>query len=360
MYTFYKKTVFLIIIMISSTMISQETLTKKIEKSFKMTNAGELHIDNKHGNVSITGWNENRVGITINVEVSHKKKENAKELLDRIIPEIKTAGDFVSITSTISDKNISTFSSYFKKVNPFEFDKNNVDINYTVYIPVNTEIDITNKFGDVLIDSWTGKLKANIEHGDLWINDDVTNAKINMKFGKLRGKSITYGVVNMKNGDIDLKASENLILNTSGVNIELKSVNDLELISSKDEASIGYVKNIKGELKYSNTQIDSVGSKIDLNMNLAELRVKKIKDTNPEVRINQQSSDIHINIKDLSFKFKANLEEGLIRLPKTVSNLKNNIIDKSKRIREISGTYGIKPLGTFTFIGDKGVIVLDE
>ena len=95
-------------------------------------------------------------------------------------------------------------------------------------------------------------------------------------------------------------------------------------------------------------------------MNLAELRVKKIKDTNPEVRINQQSSDIHINIKDLSFKFKANLEEGLIRLPKTVSNLKNNIIDKSKRIREISGTYGIKPLGTFTFIGDKGVIVLDE
>jgi hypothetical protein len=361
MYTFYKKTAFLIAIMISSTLFSQETVTKEIEKTFNMTNAGELHIDNRHGNVTITGWQENKVVITINVKVTDKKKLDANALLDRIIPEIKTTGDFVSITSVIKEKSSSIFSSYFKKVNPFEFDKSNLDINYTVYLPVNTEIDVINKFGDVLIDNWTGKLKANVEHGDLWINDAITNARIDMKFGKLRGNSIGYGVISLKNGDIDIKQSENLLLNTSGTNIELKSVNDLELTSSKDELTIGMIKTIRGELKYSNVKIDSLDNKIDLNMRVSEFRVEKIQNVDAEVRINQESSDININIKDLSFKFKANLEEGLLRLPKTVSNLKNNVIDKGRRIREITATYGNSiSSGAFIFIGEKGAIVLEE
>ncbi|WP_298535381.1 hypothetical protein [uncultured Algibacter sp.] len=350
----------LIILLISTAVFSQETLTKTIEKTFKMTNGGELHIDNKHGNVSLKGWDENKVKMILNVEVSHKKKENAKELLDRIVPETKTANDFVSITSAISKKSTSTFSNYFKKVNPFEFDKNNVDIQYTIYLPTNCEIDVTNKFGDVLIDSWTGKLNANVEHGDLWINNSVTNAKVNMKFGKLRGKGITYGVINLKNGDIEIEKSENLLLNTSGTNIELNTIKDLELMSSKDEISISHIKNIKGELKYSNIRIDSIASKIDLNMHLAELRVRNIEDADAEIRIKQESSDINIDIKGFSFSFQANLEQGLLRLPKTVSNIKNNVIDKSKRIREITATYGASKLGELVIIGEKGVVVLDD
>ncbi|GGZ70180.1 hypothetical protein [Algibacter mikhailovii] len=346
--------------MISSTLVSQETQTKTIEKTFKMTNAGELHLDNKHGNITITGWAENKVLITIDVSVTDKKKENAKALLDRIVPEIKSTGDFVSITTLIKEKSSSVFSNYFNKVNPFEFDKSNLDINYTVYLPVNAEIDVTNKFGDVFTDNWTGKLKANVEHGDLWINDAIANARIDMKFGKLRGNSIGYGVISLKNGDIDIKQSENLLLNTSGANIELEAIKDLELTSSKDEAVIGLVESLHGELKYSNIQIDSIGNKADLKMRVAEFRVDKIVSKDAEINITQESSDIHINIKDTSFNLKANLEQGVLRLPKSFSSLQNNVIDKGKRIREITGTYGTEGLGSITFIGEKGVIVLDE
>jgi hypothetical protein len=296
----------------------------------------------------------------MNVKVSHKKKENAQDLLDRITPEFKTTGDFISITSNISEKGNSSFTSYFKKVSPFEFDKSNVDINYIIYLPVNAEIDVTNLFGDVMIDNWTGKLKANIEHGDLWINDTVTNAKISMKFGQLRSKSITYGVIDLKNGDINIKQSENLLLNTSGSNIEIKSVKNLELSSNKDELQITSVSKIKGELKYSKAVIDTVNSHIDLNMRVTELQVLKITDKNPEVSINQESSDIEIQIKDLSFKFKAHLQEGLLRLPKTVTHIKSTVIDEANRIREITGSYGNSELGVFSFIGEKGSIVLEE
>ncbi len=350
----------LILVLVSYSIQSQEIVTKKIEKTFKMTNAGELHLDNKYGNILITGWNENKTTVVIDIKVSNKKKDNAKDLIDRIIANIKSAGDYVSIASEISDKNTSFFSRYFNKVNPFEFDKSNVEINYKVYLPINAEIEVTNKFGDIVIDNWTGRLKANLEHGDLWINSMVNNANIEMKFGKLRAKSITYGNVNLKNGDIDIENSKNLLLRTSGSNIEINTVTNLELYSSKDEIDLEHVGNIIGEIYFSKVMTQSIEDKISLLMRVAELRILKINQPDAMVDINQESSDIHININGLSFKFNATLEQGLLRLPKTFSNINSKVINKSDRLREIKATYGKTKEGVFSFTGKKGVIVLNE
>ncbi|MDD7885724.1 hypothetical protein [Flavivirga sp. 57AJ16] len=360
MHILYKKIIPIILLLLSFSVYSQEVLTKTIKKTYEMTNAGELHLNNKYGNITINGWEENNISIKIDIKVANKKKENAKTLLNRIVANIKTVDDFVSIVSEISEKNTSLFSRYFNKVNPFEFDKSNVEINYTIYLPINAEIDVTNKFGDVIIDNWTGRLKANMEHGDLWINEDITNARISMKFGKLRSKSIAYGTIDLKNGDIDIESSNKLLLKTSGTKIEIDQVKDLELISSKDEIIVQKVKKIQGELNFSIAQIEAVEEKISLSMKVAELRVSKINLPDALVSINQESSDININITGLSFKFNATLEQGLLRLPKTFYNIKNNMIDKSKRIREINGAYGKPTSGIFSFTGKKGVIVLKD
>ncbi|MDO5987754.1 hypothetical protein Q4Q39_10120 [Flavivirga amylovorans] len=360
MYILYKKIIPIVLLLLSFSMYSQEVLTKTIEEIYEMTNSGELHLENKYGNVTINGWEENDISIKIDVKVSNKKKDDAKILIDRIVANSKTVDDFVSIISEISDKNTSLFSRYFNKVNPFEFDKSNVEINMTIYLPMHAEIDITNKFGDVIIDNWTGRLKANIEHGDLWINEDIPNARITMKFGKLRSKSITYGTINLKNGDLDIASSDKLLLRTSGTKVEIDHVEDLEIISSKDEIIIQEVNKIQGELNFSNAQIEHVQEKITLNMKVAELRIAKINKPDAYVSINQESSDININITGLSFKFNATLEQGLLRLPKTFYNIENNMIDKSKRIREINAIYGKSASGIFSFNGKKGIIVLKE
>nr|WP_143404162.1 hypothetical protein [Gaetbulibacter sp. 4G1] len=360
MYTCYKRIVLLVFLMVGFSMYSQETLTKKIEKTFEMTNAGELHLNNKYGNIIVNGWEQNSMKLTINIKVTNKKKDKAKDILDRIDTDIKEAGNFISIASEISDKNKSLFSRYFNKVNPFDLDKSNVEINYTIYMPINAEIELTNKFGDVILENWTGKLKANLQHGDLWINEAITNANIDIKFGKLRAKSITYGSISLKNGNASIEESKDLLLKTSGSTIEIGNVADLELVSSKDEILIEQVGVIHGELMFSNAQISKVNSNIDLIMRVAELRVSKVNQPDAVVTINQESSDINLNISDLEFKLDATLEQGLLRLPKTFSNINTTMIDKGKRIRKVNATYGKMNLGVFTFTGKKGIITLKE
>ncbi|UNY99030.1 hypothetical protein MQE36_01455 [Zhouia spongiae] len=357
---FYKRSILLFVLLISFSVFSQEILTKRIEKNYEMTNAGELHLNNKYGNVSITGWKKNSIEIVVEVKVTSKKAEDAKSLLNRIKPDFRTATNYVNVTSEVAEKNENLFSRYFNKVNPFEFDKTNIEINYTVYLPENAEIEITNKFGDVMVEDWTGKLKAEIEHGDLWINSSIVIADVEMKFGKLRAKTMTYGTIHMKNGSIKIEGSQDLMLRTSGTDIQIDKVNNLKLYSSKDEVVIDYLGNINGTVDFSDMQVNEMDNDVYLEMKVTNLRILKMNRSDATVNINQESSDISIYISGLSFKFDAVLEEGLLRLPKTFTDVKSELVDKGNRIRNIYASYGNDLQGAFSFTGKKGVITLKE
>jgi len=358
---FYKKLMLLTLTLVSCGVIwSQESVSKKIEKRYPMTNAGELSLDNIYGDVTITGWDKNSLKITVDIEVTHKKMDNAKALLERINANIQTSGDLVAFTSEVAEKSTSFFSRYFNKANPFDFDKSNVKINYTVYLPTNAELDITNKFGDLIIGEWTGKLKANVQHGDVWVNDDITNANIELKFGKLNAKSITYGNIRLKNGKINMEESKDLRINSNGSTIDINKISSLELYSSKDEVTLDNIGSIVGDLKFSSIYIDTLNNNIGLSMKLADFKVSKVTERDASITIQQESSEVSLNISDLAFRFEAVLEQGLLRLPKTFTNIKTKVINKADKIREINASYGNDPSGKISFTGRKGVIVLKE
>lgn len=338
---------------------AQQELSKTVKKSFEFTNAGELQLDNKYGNITINGWNQNELQITIDILVNKKKEVDAKELLDRVKPIITSSDDFINVFSNIEEKNSGFFSKLLDRSNPFDFDKGNIQINYTINLPINSEMNITNKFGDIIINEWNGKLKTELQHGDIWINNDLTNANIKMKFGSLKTKSITYGNIELKNSEFNLESSKDLRINSNGSTINIKSVGNLELYSSKDKVTIEDLKIIQGELRFSNVKLIQVQENINLIMDVADLRVNKILKPDPNITINQKSSELNINISNLSFDFDATLEQGLLRIPKTFRNIENEVLNSAKRLRSIKATYGNNnSKGTFLITGRKGVIIL--
>ena len=361
MFIYYKKILLLFAVFVFiQTALAQEVVTKTVGKTYAITDAGELYIESKYGNIIINGWDKDSISIKANVKANHKKRENAKELLDRINPQIKIAGDFISITSEISDKNTGFISRYFNKVNPFEPDESNIQIDYTIYLPANAEIEVNNTFGDIIIADWHGELKVNLHHGDLWINDPITKADIEMKFGKLRAQSIDYANMDIKNGEADLKESKNLRVKSSGSTFKIEKVADLEIYSSKDRVIIEEVAGISGDLNFSNVKLHNVLNKINLSMHITDFVVSKIHNKSPALNIEQESSDININITGASFNFDVTMEQGLIRIPKSFSNINTNVIDENKKIRAINAIYGTAPFGKFLVTGEKGIIILRE
>ncbi len=357
----YKKA-FLIFLSVATgqLLFSQEKVSKKVQKTFSMSNAGELHLENKYGDIYLNGWSKNSVEITVDIEVTHKNIDVAESNLDRISPKIKVANDFVSIVSEIAEKNSSLFAKYFSKVNPLDFDKSNVQINYTVYMPENAEFEVTNKFGDVIITDWSGKLKGDIQHGDIFINQNLSIADLSVKYGKLKGRNINYGNFRCKSASLYLGDLNDLRINSNGSTITAENVKSLEMYSSKDVVSIEEVGVIEGDIKFSNVAIKKLDKHVDLTMKIADFKVSKISTPDISILIDQVSSDINLNVEGTSFNFDAVLEEGLLRLPKTFKNVKSTMIDKGKRIRKIEASYGQNLKGRISILGKKGLIQLKE
>ncbi|MBT9190542.1 hypothetical protein [Zobellia russellii] len=359
--TIYKKLLlFAAAIVFGLPVMAQEKVSKKITKTYGFTNAGEVHLDNKYGNVNIYGWTKNEVSITVNITVTHKKKDNAQELLERIRPVIKDSENFISMGYEIGETSSGFFSNLFDKANPFDFDRSNVQIDYKVYMPEKAELEIINKFGDVFIEDWIGILKADVQHGDMWINDNLNKADVVIKYGKLRAKNINYGNLDLKNGGLDMDDSKTMRLNSAGSEIDLHTVGSLEFYSNKDEVDLEEVNTLYGMLKFSNLRLGRLANDIDLILKISDFSVENIINPSSKIAIEQESSEVSLNISDFPHQFMATVEEGLVRLPKSFYEVDSHILDKGKKLREIKATYGKNPIGRISITGNKGVVLLKE
>lgn len=356
-----KKLLWLALVLVVSTSITaQEKVSKKISKTYAMTNAGELQLENKYGHINLNGWDKDEISVEVVVTVNHRKMETADELLHRINPIFQESDDFVYIGYEIAEKSDNWFTNFFEKANPFDYDRSNIQIDYTVNLPRKTELKVTNTFGDVILEGWTGKLKALVEHGDVWINEDLNKADITMRYGKLRARNIGYGSLDLRNGGLDMKSSTSLRITSSGTDMTLSNVSSLELYSNKDEISLEEVGTIYGSLKFTTIQLDRLKTSADMNMKIADFRVLKILDPEAGIAIEQESSEISLNIADFSHHIDVTLEQGLVRLPKSYEDIESKMLDKSKKLREIKASYGNGKLGSILVTGRKGVVLFKE
>ncbi|MEM8509657.1 MAG: hypothetical protein AAF717_17630 [Bacteroidota bacterium] len=339
---------------------AQERVSKVVEERFPLTNAGELQLENKYGNIKVTGWEQNEVAVKINIQVNHRKRENAENLLGRIRPKITSGGNYVAIVSEIANKNTGWFADLFNRTNPIDFDRSHVQIDYEVFLPKKAELKITNRFGDVLIEDWNGELKTLIEHGDLWLGEDLGKADIILKFGKVRARDLNYASLNLKNGRLDMENAKSLRINGSGTEMTLGTVNSLELYSNKDEIRIREVGTLYGNLKFSTLNITELSQDMDMTMKIADFNLEQIIAPETEIVIEQESSDISIQVTNFSHRFQATLEQGVVRLPKSFENVNSEMLDKSRKLRKIDASYGKDTKGAIRINGLKGIVTLRE
>ncbi|APQ18917.1 hypothetical protein A9200_05260 [Maribacter hydrothermalis] len=342
------------------TAIAQEKVSKETTKTYPFNNTGELHLENKYGNINIYGWTKEEVSITINITVTDKKKEDANDLLKRINPAIRRSDKFISVNYEISEKNSGFFSNLFEKANPFDFDRSNIQIDYIVYLPKKVELEIVNKFGDVFIEDWVGILKADVQHGDMWMNDNLNKADINIKYGKLRAKNINYANLDISNGGLDMDHANTIRLNSNGSNIDVLQAESLELYSNKDELEINEIGTLYGNLKFSKLRIHQLKKDVDLNLKISDILIESITTASSRINLEQESSEVSINILHFPHDFSAVLEEGLVRLPKSFHDVDSKMLDKGKKLREIKAVYGKNGEGRISISGSKGVVLLKE
>jgi len=213
----------------------------------------ELKLDNKAGNVEIIPSDSGNILVESVLIVYHKDSSKAEKYRD-----------MVSVTNQTDGVKGIVITSHSGEDFPYR----RVRVNFKLFIPRETILDIRNRFGDIDIEGAGRMIKVDGKFGDLTVGNIPSDISVINRFGKTEIHHIDGKI------EMDLKFSEAGVTDVSSIDCRIRH-STLRLSGVKNSRSV----NIEGEhTKLFLTDILSDQIKIKNSHNLIDLKNVKTTD----------------------------------------------------------------------------------
>ena len=222
---------------------------KSVNKSYNVSSSDKLKIQNSFGSVEVRTWDKNEIKVDVEIEVTANTEAVAQRNIDRISVTDEKSGGVVS------------FKTNMKDINNSKSEKSTMNINYTIFMPSNNPLSVTNEFGPTTIPDFKGEVELNSKFGSL-TTGNLSNIKaINVEFGQANLANINSAPVNIKfSKAVVSKLSGNVKLNLEFCsNVRLSLDNNLSSLDLKTSYSTVNLKPL-GSLHATYTISTSFGS----------------------------------------------------------------------------------------------------
>ena len=206
--------------------------SKSYSKSYSVSSGDKLQINNTWGKVTVNTWTKNEVKVDVQMKAYADEEDDAQKLLDKISIADSKENSLVSFKTNVERTSNNSGSNTFVVGTWFSGGKKHVtkmEINYVVYMPAKSQLDITNKFGNVTLPDLSGKVSINLSYGAL-ISQDLNNPDVKVSFGDARIANLINGDVQVSYGNLNLGTADNLKAKVSfgGMNVDrLKTSGDV-------------------------------------------------------------------------------------------------------------------------------------
>lgn len=273
-------------------------------------NVKELKVRNKFGDIKVLPSEAKNIKVKALVRVSGNDENKARAYAKDAI-EI-TEGEITEIApKRTSDAN--------KK------DLKNAQIDFTIFVPGEINVDIENSFGDIDVEGIGGNCTIAAKSGEVEASDIRGDVHIDNSFGDIKAEGIKgKAEIIGKNGGIKIKevAGSAYIKNSFG-DIDVAGVDgDLEAGNSNGDI---IVKNIKGKAEISGSFGDVNVRKVD-----SDIKIKnssggiEAREINGNASINNSFGDIYFSSDNINNSdINAKTDFGDINCDKSLNVSKN-------------------------------------
>ncbi|PTQ93157.1 hypothetical protein C8P68_10929 [Mucilaginibacter yixingensis] len=181
--------------------------TKTYSKSYNVGRDDKLQISNMYGKVTINTWGKNEFKVDVEIKAYADDDDKAQDLLNRVSITDGKDNNAVSFATKIkNDDGGNSFWGIFGSNGKTSVRK--AVINYTVYMPAKSALDVTNKYGAVILPDLFGKLNIKNTYGSLVAKTLYnTDNHISVNYGSagidyLSGGdlAVSYGSLNLQGG----------------------------------------------------------------------------------------------------------------------------------------------------------------
>lgn len=182
---------FLLIALTTSTVYADNLNEKRktYSKSYALSGNQRVKITNKFGKVDVKAWDRNEVKVDVTIIAFSENERVAQGILD-------------NITIESSDGNPITFTTRFQGNTNTKGQKSKMEINYMVYMPASTPLDIKNEFGSTTLPDWRGEVNIRQSFGPITTGKLQKVKDMNVEFGSLISSAINDGRIRISYSDM--------------------------------------------------------------------------------------------------------------------------------------------------------------
>ena len=299
-----------------SVAVTAQESTRKFSKSWPAGEVETLEIINKFGQVKVSDNGSTQVTIEVTV-TAEGSESRARAVLDEITVSFGTLGR----KATAETK----FASGFKS-------RSNFSIDYVVNIPANKNLNINNKFGNVVVQNLTGRGAFDISYGNLTAGRmegiGTDGFVLKLEYGKADIELLKEPRVYMAYAKLFLKSAENMVLESKYSTMESERINAIRIDSRYDTFNFGSVSVVEGDSKFTNYRIGTVEKRLRLVSGYGAVRVDHIPAEFEYIDINNSYAQISLGIDpSAEYQVKATCEFCNIDFPQanfTGNRMKEN------------------------------------
>ena len=215
-----------IIIIIVVVLATMNLASKMFDSSYKYSDeiseeivldeTKKLIIDESNIDIEITKSSDEKVRVKLQGIYEHDDEIDSTKLMTATATEEGTVVTRQSKQNTV----------YFMNIN-------SSNIKYRVELPIDVDIDIISKYGDIIVSDVKSNIDINANTSDIDLRNIVGNVSILNSYGDLKGEDIV--------GDIDVT------LKTGDVSLDLESVKNIDITSEYGDVTLKIPKQQKGK-----------------------------------------------------------------------------------------------------------------
>lgn len=287
------------------------TETKTIKKEFAVAAHATVKIDNSYGNLDVVTWNENRVVFEITIETNGDDADKVKDKLDEITVEFDTRSDFVS-AKTLIEKSSSSWWSWGKRKSV------NMKINYLVKMPKTNNIDFSNDYGSINLDTTEGDVKISCDYGKI-TTKELLSSNNEITFDYTNNSYFEYikkGRINADYSGFTVSKTKDLEIVADYTKSVVEVAENLSYNCDYGGITIDKANNIVGKGAYLNTKIGVVYKSLDLNADYGAVKIDKVAPSANTININSDYVSVKMGVAPaFNFNFDIDLGYGSLKAP---------------------------------------------
>lgn len=313
-----------VIVFLISSPIAAEDFTRSYEKKFEVDKGANLNIVNKFGDLNCRTWSESAISIKVTITVDASSAEKANKVFDKI--SISLEGD---------RGNVNGVTKIDGSFNNVEF-----SIDYDVMLPPDANIDLTNRFGDIIFGSTQGSALITLEYGQMEGSSfKGPNSEFNIKFSEAEIDEVGNGIVNVEYGEWDNDAAGDLQIMSRFSTVEVGDMGNLDLDSQYDDVEIGSARNTVVIARFSEVTIGGVKGSFSVDVQYGEAGISSISAGFGTGVVSNQFADVSLGFASgTSCNVEAELSFGDLSYPSAFAFLSHE--EKGYTTNIYKGTIG--------------------